>query len=775
MARRVKRKDLHSSSRIRKNSSAESGPGEWYKKISLPSFEKEGERTLLKAEDQPFVSFCKSVHSKFPSLGKGAELDEKHKSAIDFLGWNLSAEEISATTKVVLFALLAIGMVTAMVVMFTPLNDELVAMVGQNFVIIYVILPFVIVAALLANYIQNYPLNAAALEKTKALTYVPEMIGYMIMSMKLVPNLEKAVEFSAEHGTGKIADDFKRILWDVQLGVYNTVSEGLDVLAYRWGEYSEEFKQALMRIRASVLENTEAKRYQLLDSTMISILESIRGKMEQYARELSQPSVLLFYLGVLLPLILIIVLPVGSAFSGQAMATPPLLILLYNIIIPVVTFLFARDVISRRPPTQSIPKIPDSFPGLPKKNTMLFGGRRIDIRMAAVAVLVIGIAGSLVISNQGIPPYALVGEEGFQLLTRDQTIAQVMEREGEEANYYDDDGPFFQKLSLKYGSEKAYDLLQVEKISFFSKPENDVTPYAFSFGFLLTIVCAASLFVFYRNIYKRKAQLDILKMESEFKDSLYILASRMGENKPVEEALKHTRNFLPDFRISQTVFGKTVENIELLGLPLKAAVFDKNYGSLKNIPSKTIQTGMKIMVDSVQLGVNVAARTLISLSLQLRNGEKVNETLRMLISDTTGMMTTMAVFIAPIVLGVTTALQKVVMLTLATIYNSNINQTLDTLGNVSGSVPFNVPDVSGMGLNVTGASLSAMVTPIQFLLIVGFYVIELVIIMTYFTTKIQEDNKLLFFINIAKALPIAVAVFLVSIIASSTVVGGFFG
>ncbi len=756
---------------------AGAGPGEWYNKISLPSIEKMGETTLLKANNPPFVSFCKSVYSNFPSLGKGAELDIKHKSAIDFLGWNLTAEEISAAIKITLFALLALGIAVAMIVMFTPLNDELAAMVGQDFVIVYIILPFVVVAALLANYIQNYPLNAAALEKTKALTYVPEMVGYMIMSMKLVPNLEKAVEFSAEHGTGKIADDFKRILWDVQLGVYNTVSEGLDLLAYRWGEYSEEFKQALMRIRASVLENTEAKRYQLLDSTMISILESIRGKMEQYARELSQPSVLLFYLGVLLPLILIIILPVGSAFSGQAMATPPLLILLYNIIIPAVTFLFARDVISRRPPTQSIPKIYDSFPGLPKKNTLLLGSRRIDLRLAVVAVLVIGITGSLLISNQGIPPAIMYGEEevGFQLLPKDKTIAEVMEKEGNEANYYDDDGPFFQNLSLKYGPEKAYDLLQVEKINFFSKPENDITPYGLSFGLLLTIVCAGSVFVFYKNIYKRNAQLDILKMESEFKDSLYILASRLGENKPVEEALKHTSRFLPDFKISHVIFGKTIENIELLGLPLKEAVFDKNYGSLKNIPSKTIQTGMKIMVDSVKLGVNVAARTLISLSLQLRNSEKVNETLKVLISDTTGMMSTMAIFIAPIVLGVTTALQKVVMLTLATIYNSNINQTLDTLGNVSGSVPFNVPDVSGMGLNVTGASLSAMVTPIQFLLIVGVYVIELVIIMTYFTTKIQEDNNLLFFINLAKSLPIAVAVFLVAVIVSSTMVGGFFG
>jgi hypothetical protein len=750
-------------------------PGEWYQKITLPSVGEKHEEKLLKRSQPGFVKFCRAVYKAVPSLGDGATFEDKHKEAIDFLGWELRPEEFSAAGKFALFGSLVLGLVVAIIVSISPLNELLSGLVGPQFVFVYSLLPFVLVAFVLTNLVQSYPLNAANLEKTKALTYVPEMVGYMIMSMKLVPNLEKAVEFSADHGTGKIANDFKRLLWDVQLGVHTTVSEALDLLAYRWGKYSDEFKQALMRIRASVLENTEAKRYQLLDATMTSILESIKNKMEQYARELSQPSVLLFYMGVLLPLILIIVLPVGSAFSGQAMATAPVLILLYNIMIPAATFFFARDVITRRPPTQEIPEIPEGFPGLPKKNKMLLGKRRFDIRILVVIILIAGIGGSLFISNQGIPPKAMIGEETFQLLPHDKSLEDVMAREGKEANWYNDDGPYFQQLKLKHGEENAVKKFEFEKIQFFLRPENDVTPYALSFGLLLTIVGAASLFIYYSNIYKRKAQLDILKMESEFKDSLYILASRLGENKPVEEAMKHTRSFLPDFKISQRVFGKTVENIELLGMPLHAAVFDSNYGSMRNLPSKTIQTGMKIMVDSVKLGVNVAARTLISLSLQLRNSEKVNQTLKVLISDTTSMMSSMAIFIAPIVLGITTALQKVVMLTLSTIYSSNIDKTLASLDNASGSVPFNMPSIAQGGFSISGEAAGALVSPLEFLLIVGFYVIQLVIIMTYFTTKIQEDNRLLFYINLAKNLPIAIAVFLVAVILSGTLVGGFFG
>ncbi len=750
------------------------GPGALYRGITLPREEAARETPLVKKKLPAFVSFCKAVHRRFPSLGAGGKFSKENQKAVEFLAWELTAEEFAAGSKFALFFTIVAGVAATLAIIFSPLNDLVAELVGPELVAVYAFLPFILLAFIITSAVQRYPANTANAEKTKALTYVPEIIGYIIMSMKLVPNLEKAIEFSAEHGSGKIAEDFKRLIWDVQLGVYNTVSEALDALAYRWGEFSEEFKHALMKIRASVLEGTEAKRYQLLDSTMVSILESIRNKMEQYARDLSQPSILLFYMGVLLPLILIIVLPVGSAFSGQAMATPLVLIVVYNVAIPLATFFFARDVVSKRPPTQEVPEIADNFPGLPKKNRLRLGKNQVDLRLLVALVLVAGIGGSYFISTQGIPPALLVGEEGFQLLPRDQTVEMVLAKEGKPADWFYDTGPYAAQLVARYGDEKGLEIIATERAKFFTQPENDVTPYALILGLLLTGSGCAALFIYYRNVYKRKMQLAVLQMESEFKDSLYILASRLGENRPVEEAMKHTSSFLHDFKISKRVFGRTVENIELLGMPLEAAVFDSNYGSMKNLPSKTIQTGMRIMVDSVRLGVNVAARTLISLSLQLGNNEKVNRTLKTLISDTTSMMRTMAVFIAPIVLGVTTALQKVVMLTLSTIHSSNLDKTLSALEAVEGQMPLNVPAITG-GFSINAAQFESMVQPWQFLVIVAFYVIELVIIMVFFTTKIEENNKLLFWINLAKSLPVAVAIFLVGVVASGAVVGSFVG
>ena len=63
------------------------------------------------------------------------------------------------------------------------------------------------------------------------------------------------------------------------------------------------------------------------------------------------------------------------------------------------------------------------------------------------------------------------------------------------------------------------------------------------------------------------------------------------------------------------------------------------------------------------------------------------------------------------------------------------------------------------------------ITVERIILIVALYVIELVIIMTYFTTKIEEDNDLLVKLNIARYTPIAVIMFVVSILAAKAFVG----
>lgn len=785
-------------------------PGQIYKGITTVSEDFEGETKAVVEQDPDFVRFCKGMRKQFPGFAKNATFSDKHAEAVRFLGWRLSAGDFACALKGSAVYAAIPGGIIILVALLLGVGLELGGFNTASFVggpifssyasgmesVVFFVLVFMVFgfAGAYIYSIYTTPIVVAEDEKNRALTYVPEMVGYMVMSMKLVPNLEKAIEFSAKHGRGKVSSDFKRLIWDFQIGVYTSIAEGLDALAYRWGVYSSELKESLMKIRASVMEPSEARRYQILDKTMLEVLDSVKTKMEDYARSLNQPSVMLFYLGVLLPLILIIILPVGSAFSGAPLAQPILLIMIYCVAIPYAAFRFAKNVITKRPPTYEPPIIPDDFPELPKKWQVTIGGFKTDSRIVFVLILLVGFVGSYVISTQGFPPLILLPANdddffssgpAFQLLKPDRSFRQVLidEKVDEDKFGKITDLILFDLYDIKTGS--AYiEYTQVDGLSpsdaelkvmstllkFNSNPRTDSTRLVLWGGFILTIIFALCFLLYNMTIHKRNAQLNVIKMEDEFKESMYVIASRMGENKPVENALKSARDFLPNLSISQRIFGKTVENIELMGLPLDSAVFDPLYGSMKNIPSKTLDTAMHLLVDSVSLGVEVASRTLMSLSLQLENMDKVNKSLKDMVSDVTTTMSTMAIFIGPMVLGITVALQKVVMNTLANVVSdptfTSAEQGASDIGSVAGQSFINVESI----FQVDIATFQTFASPLVFFLIIAFYVIEIVVILLYFTTKIQEDNDLLFRVNLAKNLPIAVAVFTITVIVSNAAI-----
>jgi len=309
-----------------------------------------------------------------------------------------------------------------------------------------------------------------------------------------------------------------------------------------------------------------------------------------------------------------------------------------------------------------------------------------------------------------------------------------------------------------------------ESFQFFSG-ENDVSPQVLIFGALFTLALVLFVYFYYGNIYRRRIQADAMRIEGEFKEALYILASRMGENKPVEDAMKHVRDFLPTYKVSTEVFGRTVHNIEVMGMPLNEALFDQTYGSLKDNPSTIIRSSMKIVVDSVQLGVDVASRTIASLSLQLSNQDRVSQNLKVLISDVSQMMRLMSTFVGPAILGVTVSLQKVVMSVLASVVSSIPS---DATAGASSASGFASVSSFTSAFSISPETMQALVTPSLFLVIVAFYVVEIVFVLMYFTSKIEEDNDTSAMVAIAKSMPVAIIVFLVASVLSNMVVSNIF-
>ena len=130
----------------------------------------------------------------------------------------------------------------------------------------------------------------------------------------------------------------------------------------------------------------------------------------------------------------------------------------------------------------------------------------------------------------------------------------------------------------------------------------------------------------------------------------------------------------------------------------------------------------------------------------------------------------MAKFIAPIILGITTALQKIVINTLRSLSSSAMEQ----MGNVIEGIESGVSSIGGSSIstgatsNIAGgldmATVNTLATSTQFLIIVGIYVILVVMIITWFTTMIEQDNLTLAKLRISQTLPIATILFVITCI-----------
>ncbi|MEW5955840.1 MAG: hypothetical protein AB1626_04890, partial [Candidatus Micrarchaeota archaeon] len=373
-----------------------------------------------KPKEDLFLKYTAWAAKTFKGMGKGAKYSDEQASVMDFVGYRISAEDFRAAEMGALFigviiwllVIIASYVIVGLFLLKTPslVPEE----VFTNILFIGGAAVGLLAPLGLFMAYQLWPSLQANKEKMLAIGYMPEIINYLIMSMRLSPNLEKAVEFAANHGRGKIAEDLKKVVWDVQIGKYLSVEEALDELAYKWGAYNDDFKQALMIIRASVLEADQPRREALLEKAIEGVLEGSKEKMDLFARQLHAPTVYLYYFGVLLPLMLAIVLPIGSSLMpGLPFARPEFLFLIYAVGLPIGIFVLGSMILGGRPPTYEPPEIPEDFPGLPPKGIMKVGGMSVPYVPLAIVIAIALLFGGyladqfIIIRGLSIPTFGM--------------------------------------------------------------------------------------------------------------------------------------------------------------------------------------------------------------------------------------------------------------------------------------------------------------------------------------------------------------------------------
>ena len=553
---------------------------------------------------------------------------------------------------------------------------------------------FVIIGLSLMAALRNLPSYIANNWRLKASNQMVLCVFYIVTYMRHTSNLENAIEFAADHLAAPLSLDLKKILWDVETEKYESVRESLDVYLETWKKWNFEFIESFHLIEGSLYEASEERRLSSLDKSLDVILSETYEKMLHYAHNLQSPITMLHMLGVILPILGLVILPLAASFiegfKWYYIAT------LYNIILPIGVYYMGKSILSKRPTGYGQTDISEENPELKKYKNVVIGLGEFKFSINPIFFsIVIGV----ILFIFGLSPIIL------------------------HAIDFSDIG---------FGGE---DLLSIcgRKFCLLGYRESVTTgeligPYGLGASILsLSIILALGLgigiFYMLRSKNLVKIRMRAKKLELEFASALFQLGNRLGDGLPAEIAFGKVANVM-EGTVSGSFFKLVSTNIRRLGMGIKQAIFDPKHGALLSFPSNLIESSMKVLIQSVKKGPIVAAQALMNVSRYIKEIHSVNERLKDLMSEIISSMNSQIKFLTPAIAGIVTGL------------TSMVSGILGKLG-----VQLKAITAEGVGqqAGLTGLFGDGIPT-YYFQIVIGIYVVQIVYILTIFVNGIENGS-----------------------------------
>lgn len=639
----------------------------------------------LSKTESAYESLAKWAGDKISIAVKPQDAEEI-QAAIDTAHMNITpgdAASLAAVTTIIsVIAAIAIGLIPYL------LTGEL------DTSILLLALIILLAGFILTKPLTMVPLQVASRWRLKAGNQMVLCILYMVMYMRHTSNLEHAIKFAGEHIGNPLALDLRKVFWDVETGKYSTIKESLDHYMEKWRRWNLEFLESIHLIESSLYEPSEQKRVERLEKALQVMIEGTYERMLHFAHDVKSPITVLHMLGVILPILGLIILPLVSSFLGVKWWH---LAILYNIILPVIVYQMGTRILEKRPMGYGERNILEEEPQFARFATTEFLGVEVDPKVPAITV-------AFILCMIGLSPLII----HFIDPTWD---FQISERLGALLDY-------------REASTGLPCLIGVDCLGPFG-----IGAAALSLLFILGI--GLSLGVYYRA--KTKKLIIIRErskeLEKEFASSLFQLGNRIGDGLPAE-----------------LVFGKVAENlrgtptgdflsivnrnIRQLGMSVRDAIFDSERGAIQEYPSSLIESAMKVLVESSKKGPQVVAQSLISISVYVERIHQVNERLKDLLADVTSSMQGQISFLTPMIAGVVVGI------------GSMITTIIGKLGQKMGMIAEGGTGAEGIPVNIQQLiqifPTDKLMPPYFFQIVVGIYVIEIVFMLTIFSNAIQN-------------------------------------
>ena len=235
----------------------------------------------------------------------------------------------------------------------------------------------ILFAVLFSYYLYIYPLHLERRYLAKIGSEITMMILYMVIYLRNSPNLEGAIEFAARNLSGELAFDLRKILWDVEVGIYTTVDEALIDYLLLW-QSDRYFVEAIQLMRTS-LEQPEDKRIAMLDEAVNLVLSGTHEKAKNFAQQMKMPILMIHALGILLPVMGLVLFPIIGIFLD---VRSEILFIGYDVLLPLAVYFFIYNVLEVRPVTISQVTM-EEHPNMPPPGKFALGRFYVPVSLAA--------------------------------------------------------------------------------------------------------------------------------------------------------------------------------------------------------------------------------------------------------------------------------------------------------------------------------------------------------------------------------------------------------
>lgn len=549
-------------------------------------------------------------------------------------------------------------------------------------------------------YVLTYPSFRAQVIKIQASDESLKVVLYMAMYLELNPNLENAVRFAAEHIEGPLEQDLSKLLWDLEFGVYTDVHQALGQYMQLWLDWNVEFVKALELLIDS-LSRAGEDRIKLIEKSLTYILDNSYANMRDYSRALENPIKLIQAMGILLPLMGLIMLPMVSIFlSGDSQVVDPMFIGIgYTIILPMILFFLMRRILMRRPGAFAFPSLKNAR-NLPPDNVfpLKLGKKYLYLHLKTTAVLI-----ALIVMIPGF----------MQLYAYDQHVRYIDNIcHGENFCFKDHWKDFMEE---QYDPENVFNnMLQVMTMMW---------------GAALGII----IFCYGRSAKKQKLRREITEIERDLFIGLTELENSLSRGTPIERSVYHVLGEYERMRMKESplflFFMDILNNMQKIGDTFPNALFDQNHGSIIKFPSILLRNVMKMIVDAIPRGSEVITRNISIITRYIVNTRKVEELIKDLLEQVASTMKMQASFIAPLISAVCVAMAALIVQMLQRIAEK-MEEIEDSMGSSTTG--------GGMSGALEMVNMRNVMPPTVLLLIVGTYVIELIVLLSYFANGIEH-------------------------------------